>query len=123
MGIKKSRPGRETATGVRRKGGVPDWRWTDESEIEPGVAAVWSPNDPRHENGVVLLNRQFADLVELKEFWKQAYADHLADEVHKCIEEVYGEVMVAKVAAQRSSDLTRAGELAEWSLNYVHRRL
>jgi hypothetical protein len=98
VGVKKSRPGPATATAVRRKGGVPDWRWTDESEIEPGMAAVWSPNDPRHENGVVLLNRQFAAFVELNEFWKQCHADRLTDEVQKCIEEVYGEVMVAKVA-------------------------
>ncbi len=82
---------------MRRKGGVPDWRWTDEYEVEPGMAAVWSPNDPRHENGVVLLNRQFAPFMELREHWKQAYADHLLETVQKCIEEVYGEVMVAKV--------------------------
>jgi hypothetical protein len=47
---------------------------------------------------VVLVNRQFVPFVEFKEYWKQAYADHFADEVQKCIEEVYGEVMVAKVA-------------------------
>jgi len=118
VGIKKSRPGPETATGVRRKGGVPDWRWTDESEIEPGMAAVWSPNDPRHENGVVLLNRQFATFVELKDFWKQAYADHLADAVQKCIEEVYGEVMVAKVAhsEQLRSDPRWGGSRVESEL-------
>jgi hypothetical protein len=98
VGVKKARPGAETATAVRRKGGVPDWRWSDESEIEPGVAGVWSPNDPRHENGVVLLNRQFAPFVELREYWKQLFADHFVDEVQKCIEEVYGEVMVAKIA-------------------------
>ena len=98
VGVKKPRPGPETATSVRRKGGVPDYRWTDESEVDPSMAAVWSPNDPRHPNGVVLLNRQFAPFVELREYWKQAYADHLFDEVQKCIEDVYGEVMVAKVA-------------------------
>jgi hypothetical protein len=98
LGIKKAKPGPEAAVGVRRKGGVPDWRWSDESDVDPGMAAVWSPNDPRHENGVVLLNRQFAPFVELREYWKSAYADHLAGEVQKCIEEVYGEVMVAKVA-------------------------
>jgi hypothetical protein len=98
VGIKKAKPGPETATSVRRKGGVPDWRWTDESEIEPGMAAVWSANDPRHENGVVLLNREFAPFVELREYWRRQYADHVADAVQKCIEEVYGEVMVARVA-------------------------
>lgn len=98
VGIKKATPGPEAAMAVRRKGGLPDWLWTDESEVEPGMAAVWSPNDPRFENGVVLLNRQFAPFVELREFWKQSYADHLGDEVQKAIEDVYGEVMVARVA-------------------------
>jgi len=45
-----------------------------------------------------LTERQFAPFVELREYWKQLFADHLVDEVQKCIEEVYGEVMVAKIA-------------------------
>jgi hypothetical protein len=98
IGIKKAKPGPEAANAVRRKGGVPDWRWTDETEMEAGMAAVWSPNDPNHENGVVLLNRQFPAFVELREYWRQAYADHLAGEVDSCIEAVYGEVMVARIA-------------------------
>ena len=98
IGIKKAVPGPEPAAAVHRKGGLPDWQWTDESEVDAGMAAVWSPNDPRFENGVILLNRQFAPFVELREYWKGSYADHLVDEVQKTIEEVYGEVMVARVA-------------------------
>jgi hypothetical protein len=98
LGIKKTRPGQAKAKSTRRKGGIPDWRWTDESEVEGGMAAVWFPNDPRHENGVVLLNREFPPFLELKQYWTQQYPDYFADEVRKTIEVVYGEVMVARIA-------------------------
>ncbi len=77
---------------------MPNWSWTDESEVEEGTAAVWSPNSPIYENGVVLLNREFPPFVELKQFWKTLYPDSVADDVDKAIEEVYGEVMVARIA-------------------------
>jgi hypothetical protein len=97
-GIRKLVSGAFKATSVKSKGGVPDWRWTDESEVEEGAAAAWSAVDPQHLNGVVLLNREFPAFIELKRFWVEQYPDHLADEVVHVIEEVYGEVMVARIA-------------------------
>ncbi len=98
VGVKKSTPGPAAAPARNRKGGVPDWEWTDESNMEPGFAAAWCASAPGHENGLVQLNREFAPFVELKQHWRDQYADHLADQIDRSIEEVYGEVMVARIA-------------------------
>ena len=116
--VRKARPGPAKAKSSRRRGGVPDWRWTDESEVEGGLAAVWCPNDPRHENGVVLLNREFPPFVELRQYWHNAYPNHVADAVQKTIEEAYGEVMVARIAhsEELKSDPRWGGTKVEGSL-------
>ena len=98
VGVKKVLPGPTNAKAVKRKGGVPSYKWTNEEEVEEGTAAVWSPHDVRFSNGVVLLNREFPLFVEAKRYWKDLYPDRMADDIDRVVEEVYGEVMVARIA-------------------------
>ena len=98
LGLKRVKPGPATARAVRRRGGLPNWEWTDQREVEDGMAAVWCPIHPLHKNGVVLMNREFPPFVELKRYWIDRYPNHLAEEVGRTIEGVYGEVMVARIA-------------------------
>lgn len=103
---------------VQRKGGIPEWQWTDGSEIDEGCAAAWVPTAPDHPNGVVLMNRQFPTFIEVKTYWRNLYPDHLAEEVDVTVENVYGEAMVARIA--HSEELVHS---REWGHDRVEREL
>jgi hypothetical protein len=83
---------------VTKKGGIPEWKWGDGSEVDEGCAASWVPAAPDHPNGVVLMSRAFPTFEEVKRYWRQQYPDHLSEIVDRVVEEVYGEAMVARVA-------------------------
>lgn len=83
---------------VVKKGGIPEWKWGDGSEVDEGCAASWVPAAPDHPNGVVLMSRAFPTFGEVKRYWQQQYPDHMSEIVERVIEEVYGEAMVARIA-------------------------
>lgn len=92
--------GTSLATAVHTKGGMPEWDWTTGTDIDESgaYAAAWMKPNKDKPNGLVQLARDFPAMVEVKQYWREQYADHLGDDIDRIIEEVYGEVMVARVA-------------------------
>jgi hypothetical protein len=88
------------ATAVTCKGGLPDFEWTTLSNVdeEGRFAAAWCPPSAEKPNGVVQLARDHAVFVELFQFWRDQYPDHVGDQVQSIIERVYGEALVARIA-------------------------
>lgn len=113
-----TRRGSTEASLVARKGGIPEWLWTDGSEIDEGCAAAWVPTAPEHPNGIVLMNRTFPTFIEVKRYWREQYPDHLSEEVERAVENVYGEAMVARIA--HSEELVHA---KTWGHERVEREL
>ena len=79
-------------------GGIPTYRKVGADSIGAGMLAAWQPNDPQHKEGVVLLNVEHPVIRTEVEHWQAMYPDHLATEIATEIENIYGEIAVAKVA-------------------------
>jgi hypothetical protein len=95
-----SAAGTALAASTTVRGGLPEWTWTTCADIdESGAYAVaWMKPNKDKPTGLVQLGRDFPVIVEVKKYWRLQYADHLGDEIDRIIEDVYGEVMVARLA-------------------------
>lgn len=78
--------------------GVPNYRWSSESEVEGGSAAVFAPSTSCEPAGLVILNEDFAPFVEVVKHWQSFYPDQYATQIRQTVHEVYGQAMVARVA-------------------------
>lgn len=96
--------GTTAANAVHTKGGLPDFDWTTMSELDStaAYAAVWNPPSAAKPNGLVQLARDFPAVVEVKKYWREQFAEYHGDQIDGVIEEVYGEVMVARLAHSES---------------------
>jgi hypothetical protein len=86
---------------VRARRGLPDLEWgtmADVSDEGEEYAAAYQAPSAAHPGGKVVLARDFPSIVEVKQHWHKQYADHHTDVIDATIEEVYGEVMIARVA-------------------------
>ena len=90
--------GDKQAVAVKVAGGIPHYRAVQADEVGVGMLAGWSPNDPEHSEGVVLLNVEHPVMVEEITHWQAQYPDHYADEIADDVIDVYGQLAVAKVA-------------------------
>jgi hypothetical protein len=80
-------------------GGLPDYEITrDENAVESGMLAAYTRPNKDKPAGLVLIYGEHPVLRHIVETYQAQYALHLADDVRKVIEEVYGQVAVAKVA-------------------------
>jgi hypothetical protein len=79
-------------------GGIPTYRKVGADSVSPGMLAAWQPHDPEHPEGVVLLNTQHPVLRAEVEHWQAQYPEHYADQIAREVENIYGEIAVAKVA-------------------------
>lgn len=93
-----SRAGSKPANKVSVGGGIPQFRFVNESEVGQGMLAAWQPKDPLYPEGAVLINQDHPVLRAEIEQWQAQFADHHAEEVEQDVLRVYGEVAVAKVA-------------------------
>ncbi len=100
MATSASPKGEVTAKAIRTKGGLPDMEWTSLAEIDESerYAAVWCTPSKARPCGLVLVARDFATFVEVKQHWRGQYPEHLGERIDAVIEEVYGEAMVARLA-------------------------
>lgn len=83
---------------ARLSGRIPVFRPVRATDVAPGILAAWSPHDPEHPEGVVLLNVEHPVMAEQIAHWQELYPPHHADEVRADVIAVYGEAAVAKVA-------------------------
>lgn len=79
---------------------VPRYAYRDASGFEqPWHVALWSP---RKQGGpTVLLNQEARVLLEAIMYHQDPFPGFYADEMRKTVQEVYGEVAIAKVAHPR----------------------
>jgi hypothetical protein len=81
------------------KGGLPDYEITrDENAVEPGMLAAYTRPNTDTPSGLVMIYGEHPVLRHIVETYQAQYAPHLADDVRKVVEEVYGQVAVAKIA-------------------------
>jgi hypothetical protein len=81
------------------KGGLPDYEITrDENAVEAGMLAAYTRPNADKPAGLVTIYGEHPILRHIVETYQAQYAPHLADDVRKLIEEVYGQVAVAKIA-------------------------
>lgn len=111
-------PGKKPSNETDTPRGIPDYRWVQEEDVEPGVAAAWQKPSVTEPNGVVLLNRDFEMFEEVVMYWQEQYPDHLVERIEKVVQEVYGQAMVARIA--HSASLTRN---KNWGRNAVDQEL
>lgn len=92
--------GTASAISAMVRGGLPEWTWTSCTDIDESgaYAAAWMKPNKDKPNGLVQLGRDFPAVVEVKKYWRDQYADHLGEDIDRIVEEVYGEVMVARIA-------------------------
>lgn len=91
--------GNVAARKVKVAGGIPTYRVArpDEFEHEYSLAA-WSPNEPDHPEGVVMLNVAHPVIEKEIAHWQEMYPDPYAEDIAEEVIKVYGEMAVAKVA-------------------------
>jgi hypothetical protein len=81
------------------KGGLPDYEITrDENAVESGMLAAYTRPNTDKPAGLVMIYGEHAVLRHIVETYQAQYAPHLADDVRKVVEDVYGQVAVAKIA-------------------------
>ena len=81
------------------KGGLPDYEITrDENALESGMLAAYTRPNADKPAGLVTIYGEHPVLRHIVESYQAQYAPHLADDVREVIEEVYGQVAVAKIA-------------------------
>lgn len=92
--------GQTTAEQRKTRGALPRYEWTTQADLDPsGAAAVaWNPRSASEPDGLIQIARDFPSIVEVKRYWRSQYPDSVGDEVDRVVEEVYGEVMVARIA-------------------------
>lgn len=109
-----TKPGGVKAVKTSVGGGIPSFRLVGADQVEPGMLAVWQPNDPTEPNGVVLINIEHPVLRAEIEHWASQYPDHLAEQVGQEVANVYGEMAVAKVAhSEHLKGIIPAAEIEE----------
>ena len=91
-------PGDTRAEKKMVAGGVPSYKLVKGSDLENGMIAAWSPNEPGYPEGAVLINVELAVLRAQVEHFQAQYADHLAEEIEADVLGAYGEIAVSKVA-------------------------
>jgi hypothetical protein len=96
--IMGTQPGAEPATRTMVGGGIPSFRTVRGEDIESGMLAAWSPNEPSYPQGVVLINVDHPVLRAEIEHFQAQFADHLSEEIRKDVINAYGEIAVSKVA-------------------------
>jgi hypothetical protein len=81
------------------KGGLPDYEITrDENAVESGMIAAYTRPNTDKPAGLVMIYGEHPVLRHIVETYQAQYALHLADDVRKVVEDVYGQVAVAKIA-------------------------
>ena len=90
--------GTRPARKAKVAGGVPTFRPVRAADVEDGMIAVWSSNDPTHPEGVVLINYEHPVLEQQIHYWQSKYADQHAEAIAHDIIDVYGQIAVAKIA-------------------------
>lgn len=113
-------PGSAPAERVKLGVNIPTYRTAGPEEMEPGMLAAWSPKDPEHPEGVVLINTGHPVLQQQFDFWKSQYAEHHATEVEREVLDVYGQVAVAKVAHSEKLKGILPAEVVEKELRSEH---
>ena len=94
------RAGKAAARRIHAAADIPDYVKVPADDLERGMLAAWDrAYDPKkYPAGVVLLNIEHCVLIAQVRHWQAKYPDPLADEVQQVVENVYGEIAVAKVA-------------------------
>ena len=81
------------------KAGLPDFEITrDENAVEPGMLAAYTRPNMDKPTGLIVIYGEHPVLRHIVETYQRDYAPHLADDVRKVVEDVYGQVAVAKIA-------------------------
>jgi Histidine kinase-, DNA gyrase B-, and HSP90-like ATPase len=81
------------------KGGLPDFEITrDENAVEHGMLAAYTRPNMDKPTGLIVIYGEHPVLRHIVETYQRDYAPHLADDVRKVVEDVYGQVAVAKIA-------------------------
>jgi hypothetical protein len=94
-----SRSGPTPAVKSTPAGGIPVYIPVRAEDIgEQGMLAAWQPHHPEHPEGAVLLNIEHPVLEAEIHRWQSMYPDHLSEAIGKEVIDVYGEIIVAKVA-------------------------
>ena len=93
-----AKPGKIEAEEGLVAGGIPTYRKVRADAISAGMLAAWQPNDVQHKEGVVLINVEHPVIRTKIQHWQAMYPDHLATDIANEIENIYGEIAVAKVA-------------------------
>ena len=62
----------------------------------------WEPNDPSHPEGAVLLNVDHPIMQQQVNYWQEKYPDHLTEGIKDEVLNIYGEILVARVAHSES---------------------
>lgn len=86
------------AASVKVGGGIPEYRFVHDGEIEAGMLAAYVRTDPISQGPMVLINIDHPVLRAEVEHWQAQYADHHAEDVVNEVLAVYGQIAVAKVA-------------------------
>lgn len=113
-------PGSAPAERARLGVSIPTYRVSKPDELEPGMLAAWSPKEPDHPEGVVLINIAHPVLQQQIIHWQSQYADHLAHDVEREVLDVYGQVAVAKVAHSEKLKGILPAEVVEKELRSEH---
>ena len=93
------KPGSQSAEKTKVGGGIPHYRTVRAIDLEhEAFMAAWQAKDHQHPEGVVLLNIEHPVLLDQIRNWQAQYAPHQADEIAKEVIDVYGQVIVSKVA-------------------------
>jgi hypothetical protein len=82
--------------------GLPEYEWVTCADIngenKRAYAASWVKPNKDHPTGVIQLARDHTVMAEVKKYWRDMYPAKPGEKVDAIVEEVYGEVMVARVA-------------------------
>lgn len=76
---------------------IPDYQWSDIGDFEDGVAVTYQAPSASAPAGLVLLNRDFAALEDVIQYWVDVYPEQHEAVVRKTVENVYGQGMVARI--------------------------
>ena len=91
--------GDKPAAKKRVGGGIPHYKPVgNDSTVSEGCIAAWVTNDAEHPEGVVYLNVEHPMIEAEIDEWVRRYAPHQSDDVRAAVIQVYGELLVAKVA-------------------------
>ena len=99
---RRPRYGRSGKTDLANKeetpGGLPIYRTVGADAVGAGMIAAWQPHDPEHPEGVVLLNVEHPVVASVVAHWQSQYPAHHSEGIARDVQDIYGQVAVAKVA-------------------------